>query len=120
MKAKKRFQLALVGIDSLRSREVKGILGRKKRGSFDLEFFDPEVREAYSNLAEFKEEPEVIHGPASGGLDGKDLVFLAADRQTNRAIDLGRVVASEGRPKDPAAAPHQAGARGAARRRRKT
>jgi aspartate-semialdehyde dehydrogenase len=86
MKEKRRFHLALVGTDSLRGREVKSILGLKKPGNFDLEFYDPEVREEFSKLTEFKKEPKVIHGLASGALDGKDLVFLAADRETNRAI----------------------------------
>jgi len=88
MKAKKHFKLALVGTDSLRGREMKNILERKKLGSFDLEFFDPEVREEFSKLTEFKEEPKIIHGLASGSLDGKDLIFLAADRKTSRAIGL--------------------------------
>lgn len=88
MAAKKRFKLGLVGTDSLRGREIKNILGSKKMSSFDIEFFDPEVKEEYSKLTEFKKEPKVIHGLAADSIAGKDLVFLAADPEITR--DLGR------------------------------
>jgi aspartate-semialdehyde dehydrogenase len=88
MPAKKRFKLGLVGTDSLRGRELKNILAAKKLGSFDVEFFDPEVKEEYSKLTEFKKEAKVIHGLAPDSLAGKDLVFLAADPEIDR--DLAR------------------------------
>ena len=88
MAAKKRFKLGLVGTESLRGREIKNILGSKKMSSFDIEFFDPEVKEEYSKLTEFKKEAKVIHGLAADSIAGKDLVFLAADQEITR--DLGR------------------------------
>jgi aspartate-semialdehyde dehydrogenase len=106
MSAQKRFKLALVGTDSLRAREVKSVLGRKRFRAFDLEFFDPGVEEDYSKLTEFKKEPKVVHGIADERLSDKDLVFLAADAETNlalgrraaklgfRAVDLGDAVSS--------------------------
>jgi aspartate-semialdehyde dehydrogenase len=94
MAAKKRFKLALVGTDTLRGREVKNILERKKLASSDLEFFDPDVKEEYSKLTEFKKEPKVIRGLGRDSLEGKDLVFLASDPETNRA--LGRRAAELG------------------------
>ena len=86
MAAKKRFKLGLVGTDSLRGREIKNILGDKKLSPFDLEFFDPEVKEEYSKLTEFKKEAKIIHGLADDSLAGKDLVFLAADPEIDRAL----------------------------------
>lgn len=86
MAAKKRFKLGLIGTDSLRGREIKNILGNKKMSAFDLEFFDPEIKEEYSKLTEFKKEAKVIHGLAADSLAGKDLVFLAADPELNRAL----------------------------------
>jgi aspartate-semialdehyde dehydrogenase len=88
MNAKRRFKLALVGTDSMRARELKNVLGQKKLKAFDLDFFDPEVEAEYSKLTEFKKEPKVIHGVADEHLAGKDLVFLAADLKTNRALGL--------------------------------
>jgi aspartate-semialdehyde dehydrogenase len=88
MTAKKKPRLALVGTDSLRGKEIKGILSRKKSGAFDVEFFDPEVEEEYSKLTDFKKEPKIIHGTGGDALAGMDLVFLAADKETNRALAL--------------------------------
>jgi len=88
MATKKKFKLGLIGTDSLRGREIKNTLGQKKIGSFDLEFYDPEVQEEYSKLTEFKKEPKVIHGTGGDCLEGTDLVFLAADPETNRTFGL--------------------------------
>jgi len=86
MAAKKRFKLGLVGTDSLRGRELKNILASKKLSPFDLEFFDPDVKEEFSKLTEFKKEAKVIRGLSDDSLAGKDLVFLAADPEIDRAI----------------------------------
>lgn len=88
MKAKKRFRLALVGSDSLRGREIKNVLGQKKSGSFDVEFYDPEVKEEYSKFTEFKKQPKVIHGTSGDFLEGIDLAFLGADQEINRSLGL--------------------------------
>jgi len=96
MASKKRFKLALVGTDTLRGREVKNILESKKLASSDLEFFDPDIKEEYSKLTEFKKEPKVVHGLGRDSLEGKDLVFLASDPETSRV--LGRRAADLGIP----------------------
>ena len=88
MTAKKKPKLALIGTDSLRGKEIKNVLDRKRLGVFDLEFFDPEVKEEFAKLTEFKKQPKVIHGTAGDALAGMDLVFLAADKETNRALAL--------------------------------
>jgi aspartate-semialdehyde dehydrogenase len=88
MKAKKRFKLALVGSDSFRGRELKNVLGQKKSGSFDVEFYDPEVKEEYSKLTEFKKQPKVIHGTGGDFLEGSDLAFLGAGQEINRSLGL--------------------------------
>ncbi|MCJ7564666.1 MAG: hypothetical protein MUP52_08775 [Candidatus Aminicenantes bacterium] len=88
MKAKRRLKLALVGTKSLRGREIKSVLSQKKFAAFNLEFYDPEVKEEYSKLTEFKKEPKVIHGTDGVLLAGTDLVFLASDQETNRAFGM--------------------------------
>jgi aspartate-semialdehyde dehydrogenase len=93
-KTKPKHHLALVGTDSLRGQEIKNILGQKKFPAFDLELFDPEVQEDYSKLTQFKKEPMVVHRLTAAELEGKDLVFLAADKKT--AAEMGKL-AEEGK-----------------------
>ncbi|MBC7363675.1 MAG: hypothetical protein H5U07_03900 [Candidatus Aminicenantes bacterium] len=83
-KDKRKLRVALIGTDSLRGQEIKNLLGTVKFPIKSMEFYDPEVEEEYSKLTEFKEEPKVIHHPDPYLLEGLDLVFLAADRETNR------------------------------------
>ncbi|MBN1938701.1 MAG: hypothetical protein JW843_03885 [Candidatus Aminicenantes bacterium] len=85
-KTKPKHHLALVGTDSLRGQEIKNILGQKKFPAFDLELFDPDVREDYSKLTQFKKEPMVVHRLVEADLEGKDLVFLAADGKTSEKM----------------------------------
>jgi aspartate-semialdehyde dehydrogenase len=94
MASKKKYRLGLVGTDSLRGREIKNILEGKKKTLYDLEFFDPEVKEEYSKLTEFRNEARVIQGLSDDALAGKDLVFLAVDPETDRI--LGRRAAELG------------------------
>ncbi|MBM3310199.1 MAG: hypothetical protein FJY80_01695 [Candidatus Aminicenantes bacterium] len=91
---KKTFQLAVVGTDSLRGQEIKNILSDKKFPSFEISFFDPDVKEEYSKLTQFKKEPMVIQGLAENSLDGKDLVFLSTDPATAQSL---RDKAAQGR-----------------------
>ena len=100
MATKKKFRVALIGTDSLRGKEIRNILGAKKFPLSHIEFFDTDVKEEYGKLTEFQGEPRVIHHPSASALEGLDLVFLAADRETSlvfgglaakkkyRAIDL--------------------------------
>ena len=95
---KRRF--ALIGTESLRGKEIKGLLDRTKAPLRSMDFFDADVAEEFSKLTEFRGEPKVIHHPSAKLLEGLDVVFLAADRASNeeygkraaeldyRAIDL--------------------------------
>ncbi len=107
MKAKKTFRVGLVGTDSLRGREIKTILSVKRFPLTHIEFFDPDVEAEYSKLTEFQDEPKVIHHLTPELLEGLDLVFLAADNETNlacgrlaremnfQAIDLGETFSGQ-------------------------
>ena len=86
MNAQKKFKLALVGTDSLRGKEIKNVLARKKLATFDIEFYDADVHEEYSKLTQFRKEPKVIYGLREESLAGKDIIFLAADKETNRRL----------------------------------
>jgi len=67
---------------------------QKKFPAFEIELFDPDVKEDYSKLTQFKKEPMVVHGLKPDSLEGKDLVFLASDAETD--MSLGKL-AEEGR-----------------------
>jgi aspartate-semialdehyde dehydrogenase len=84
MNEPKKFKLALVGTDSLRGKEIKNVLARRKLAAFDIEFYDADVQEEYSKLTQFRKEPKVIYGLKEESLEGKDVIFLAADKETNR------------------------------------
>ena len=94
MKERKKLNLALVGTDSMRGKEIKEILSQKKFPVDKIEFFDPHVEESYSKLTEFQGEPKVIQPLEEEKLSQADLVFLAADRKTNRRI--GALAAKKG------------------------
>lgn len=79
-----KLRLALVGTDSLRGREIKEILSSQAFPIESMEFFDPGVKEKYSKLTQFRDEPKVITSPDAASLKGIDLVFLAADKKSNR------------------------------------
>ncbi|MDI6698770.1 MAG: Asd/ArgC dimerization domain-containing protein [Candidatus Saccharicenans sp.] len=83
-KAERQLRVALIGTESLRAQEIKNLLSGRKLPLKSMEFYDPEVAEEYSKLTEFRDEPKVIHHPYPELLEGLDLVFLAADRETNR------------------------------------
>jgi aspartate-semialdehyde dehydrogenase len=77
-------RLALVGPDSLQGKEVLSVLAAKKFAVASFELFDPEVEEEYSKLGQFRGEAKVVHSLSPAGLEGLDLVLLAADEKTNR------------------------------------
>jgi aspartate-semialdehyde dehydrogenase len=107
MKAKKEFRLALIGTETLRGKEIKNVLEQKKFAIKAMDFYDPGVKEEFSRLTEFRGEPKVIHAVKQESLDYLDLIFLAADKKTNReygflardkrirAIDLGETYSSD-------------------------
>ncbi len=87
MTSPKKLKVALVGTESLRAREIKRVLESQRFPLASIEFFDPDVEEEYSKLTEFNDEPKVIHALTEESLEGKDLVFLAADPETDRRCD---------------------------------
>jgi aspartate-semialdehyde dehydrogenase len=91
MATKTKLKLALVGSDSLRGRELKDTLDRSDWNPIDLEFYDPDVKEEFSKLTDFRDEPRVIRAARAEDLAGKDIVFLAGSRDGSRK--LGRQAA---------------------------
>lgn len=87
-------RLALVGSDSLRGKEIISVLAVKKFPVASFELFDPDVEEEYSKLSQFRDEPKVVRGLSPAALEGLDLVFLAADSETN--LRYGRLAAEKG------------------------
>lgn len=81
-------RLALVGTDSMRGNEIKNIFSRKKFPLKDMDFFDPDVKEDFSKLTNFREEPRVIHHIDKDSLLSADLVFLAAGKEVNRRFGI--------------------------------
>jgi aspartate-semialdehyde dehydrogenase len=84
MSSQKKFRVGLIGTDSLRGKEIKALLSVKKFPLSHIEFYDVDVKEEYSKLTEFRDEPRVIRHPSGEALEGLDLVFLAADKETSR------------------------------------
>lgn len=85
--------LALIGMESLRGKEIKSVLNEKKFSIGKIEFFDPDVEEEYSKLTQFRDEPKVVNALDENALSDIDLVFLAADKQINRRY--GRLAADQ-------------------------
>jgi aspartate-semialdehyde dehydrogenase len=83
---KKKPSLALIGSETLRGREIQNVLRVKKFPLQSLEFFDPDIEEEYSKLTQFGDEAKVVHHLDRKSLEGLDLVFLAADAETNTKV----------------------------------
>ena len=77
-------RLALVGSDSLKGKEILNTFAAKKFPVASFELYDPDVQEEYSKLSQFRGEARVVHALSPEALAGLDLVFLAADKKTNR------------------------------------
>jgi len=88
MKEKKKIRVALVGTDSLRGKELKNVLSKKRFPLEDIDFFDPDVEEEYSKLTQFRGEAKVIHHLVKDSLQDADLVFLASDKKVNREFGM--------------------------------
>jgi aspartate-semialdehyde dehydrogenase len=86
-------RLALIGSDSLKGKEILRILTAKKFPVASFELFDPDVEEEYSKLSQFRGEAKVVHALSPAALEGLDLVFLAADDETN--LRYGRLAAEK-------------------------
>jgi aspartate-semialdehyde dehydrogenase len=83
MSPSKKLHLAIVGTESLRSKEIRNILDTKKFPVKNVEFYDPGVEEEYSKLTQFRGEPKVVHHLDDKSLYGSDIVFLVADAKVN-------------------------------------
>lgn len=90
----RQFRVALIGTRSLAAQELREALAASSLPLKSIEFYDPGVEEEYSQLTEFKGEAKVIHHPDAYLLEGLDLVFLAADRQTN--LEFGHLARDKG------------------------
>jgi len=87
-------RVALIGSESLKGKEIIGILTAKKFPLASFELFDPDVEEEYSKLSQFRGEAKVVHALTPAVLDGLDLVFLAADEKTD--LRYGQLAAEKG------------------------
>lgn len=93
MKTEREFRLALVGTDTLRGKEMKSLLEKRKLPCERIDFFDPDVADEYSKLTQFMGEPKVVHPLLNAPFAGTDLVFLAADKKSNQKF--GRIAGKE-------------------------
>jgi len=84
MNANSGYRIGLVGTRSLRGRELGRVLAESNLAVRSLEFFDPDIREEFSRLSQFRDEPKVVQHLSPEALEGLDLVFFAADPATNR------------------------------------
>jgi aspartate-semialdehyde dehydrogenase len=84
MKQKKEMKIVLLGTDTFRGKEIKGILNKRKIPFAKMDFFDPDVKEEYGKITEFRGEARMVHPLDKDSIVHSDLVFLAADRRTNR------------------------------------
>lgn len=80
-----RFRLALVGAESLAGKEIRNVFGSREFPVRTFEFYDPDVKEEYSRLTEFRDEPRVVHHLEPRLLEGLDLVLLAGDPAASRS-----------------------------------
>jgi len=88
MKIKKKFNVAVVGTDSLRGKEIQNILSKEEIPIEKIDFFDPDVKEEYSKLTQFGGKPKVVHHLDSDSLQSADLVFLASDKNASREVGV--------------------------------
>ncbi len=88
IRGNKKLKLALVGTDSMRGKEIKNVLSRKKFPLKDIDFYDPDVKEEFSKLTHFRKESRVIHHIDKDSLCDSDLVFLASGKEVNRRFGM--------------------------------
>jgi len=88
MAAKSKYKVALVGTTTLRGREIKRALEEGDWPLHSIELFDPDIEEEYSRLSQFRDEAKVVRALTREGLEGRDLIFFAADPETNRNYAL--------------------------------
>jgi aspartate-semialdehyde dehydrogenase len=83
MNLSKGLKIALIGTESFRGKEMKNILEGKNYPLKEIEFFDPDVEQEYSKLTEFRGEARIVLPLDENAIADSDLVFLAADKDTN-------------------------------------
>lgn len=83
--------MALLGTDTFRGKEIKDVLNERKFPFEKIEFFDPDVKEKFSKLTEFRGEPRVILPLDKSAIVDSDVVFLAADKRTS--LEYGSMAA---------------------------
>jgi len=88
MTVKHKPRIALVGTDSMIGKEIMDVLAKKEFPVEKAEFFDPDVKEEFSKLTQFKGEPRVVNAFKDTFLNDVDLVFLAGDKKTNNQIGV--------------------------------
>jgi len=86
MVSPKRSRIAVVGTDSFRGKEIKNTLEKGRLAAVDVDFFDVDVDEEFSKLTQFCGEARAIQRLTPESLGEEDLVFLAADKDTNIAF----------------------------------
>jgi len=67
-------------------KEIMDVLDRKEFPIQKAEFFDVNIKEEFSRLTQFKDEPRVVKAVDDRFLGRVDLVFLAGDKKVNRQI----------------------------------
>jgi aspartate-semialdehyde dehydrogenase len=86
MAAKTGLKVALVGTTSLRGREIKRALEESDWALQSVELYDPDIEEEYSRLSQFRDEAKAVRALTREALEGRDIVFFAADPETNRSF----------------------------------
>jgi len=86
MKPVKKMRIALIGADSFRGKELKNVFNKKEFPLASMGFYDPDIKESYSKLTQFRGEPKVVEPFEVNALKEKDLVFLAIGRTRTRRI----------------------------------
>lgn len=84
MRNKEGYQVALVGTDSLRGKEMKNVLNESRMPIDSMDFYEPEVEEEFGKLTQFRGEPKVIRHLKQDSLLPYQLVFLASTHSVNR------------------------------------
>ncbi|MBN2198925.1 MAG: hypothetical protein JW747_03665 [Candidatus Aminicenantes bacterium] len=84
MAAQPGYKVALVGTTTLRGREIKRALEEGDWPLRSVELFDPDIEMEYSRLSQFRDEAKVVRALTRESLGDRDVVFFAADPETNR------------------------------------
>ena len=84
MEKRRDINLAIIGTFSLKGRELKNTLENKNLPIKKIRFLDPEVKEEYSHLTDFKGEAQIIQSVKEENLYNMDIVFFTSDSETSK------------------------------------